>query len=92
MCGIALVRLRKPFGYYVQKYKTYQYGVQKLYFLMKKLQNRGQDGAGVANIKIDIPAGKRYISRYRSNAEKPIEDVFHRIQEKIELEIPTNDF
>ncbi|TAE72922.1 MAG: amidophosphoribosyltransferase [Bacteroidetes bacterium] len=92
MCGIALVRLRKPFGYYVEKYKNYEYGLQKLYFLMKKLQNRGQDGAGIANIKIDIPAGKRYISRYRSNAEKPIEDVFNRVHAKIEQEISPTDF
>jgi amidophosphoribosyltransferase len=92
MCGIALVRLRKPYAYYVEKYKTYQYGLQKLYFLMKKLQNRGQDGAGVANIKIDVPAGKRYISRYRSNAEQPIEDIFGKIQEKITPELPRKDF
>ncbi|MDX2304562.1 MAG: amidophosphoribosyltransferase [Microscillaceae bacterium] len=83
MCGIALIRLRKPFSYYVEKYETYRYGLKKLYLLMQKQHNRGQDGAGVANIKIDVPPGKRYISRYRSNDPSPIEDVFQRIDLKI---------
>ena len=83
MCGIALIRLRKPFSYYVDKYDTYRYGLKKLYLLMQKQHNRGQDGAGVANVKIGVPPGKRYISRYRSNEASPIEDVFQRIDLKI---------
>jgi amidophosphoribosyltransferase len=87
MCGIALIRLRKPFSYYVEKYGTYRYGLKKLYLLMQKQNNRGQDGAGVANIKIDVPPGKRYISRYRSVEDQPIEDIFHKINEKISSSI-----
>jgi amidophosphoribosyltransferase len=87
MCGIAYIRLRKPFGYYVEKYGTYWYGLRKLYLLMQKQNNRGQDSAGIANIKIDIPAGKRYISRYRSTEPQPLEDVFKKVNEKISPEI-----
>lgn len=83
MCGIALIRLRKPYEYYVEKYGTYRYGLQKLYLLMQKQHNRGQDGAGVATVKIDVPPGSRYISRYRSKAEKPIEDIFQKIDDKV---------
>ncbi|MCU0444430.1 MAG: class II glutamine amidotransferase [Microscillaceae bacterium] len=83
MCGIALIRLRKPFPYYVEKYGSYGYGLQKLYLLMSKQSNRGQNGAGIANLKIDVPPGKRYISRYRSTAEQPIEDLMNRIHDKI---------
>lgn len=84
MCGIALIRLRKPYEYYVEKYGSYRYGLQKLYLLMQKQHNRGQDGAGVANIKIDTPPGTRYISRYRSDSDTPIEDIFRRIKDKLE--------
>lgn len=87
MCGIALVRFRKPFPEIVEKYDTYKYGLQKMYLLMQKQNNRGQDGAGLVNIKIDVSAGKRYISRYRSNAENPIEDLFSKVNEKIQPEI-----
>jgi amidophosphoribosyltransferase len=83
MCGIALIRLRKPFSHYVEKYGTYRYGLKKLYLLMQKQNNRGQDGAGIANIKIDAPPGTRYISRYRSTEDQPIEDIFRKINEKI---------
>ena len=62
-CGLALIRLRKPLQYYVEKYGTSLYGLKKLYLLMEKQHNRGQDGAGVATIKFDTPPGKRYISR-----------------------------
>ncbi len=92
MCGIALVRLRKPLPYFVEKYKTYRYGLQKLYLLLKKQHNRGQHGAGVASIKINAPAGKRYISRYRSILENPIEDIFNRIEEKIGNLLPKKSF
>ena len=75
-CGIALLRLKQPLQYYLDKYGTSFYGLSKMYLLMEKQHNRGQDGVGLANIKLDIPAGRRYISRVRSVDEKPIQDVF----------------
>lgn len=78
-CGIALVRLLKPLEYYVAKYGTALYGLNKMYLLMEKQHNRGQDGAGVANIKFDMEPGYRYISRLRSNSNKPIQDIFEKI-------------
>lgn len=81
-CGIAMIRLRKPLQYYIDKYGTPLYAVNKLYLLMEKQHNRGQDGVGVANIKIDVDPGSRYISRYRSIAERPIAEVFKKINKK----------
>lgn len=81
-CGIALIRLKKPLQYYIDKYGTPLYGINKLYLLMEKQHNRGQDGAGVANIKIDIEPGHRYISRYRSISPKAIQEIFAKINEK----------
>ncbi|MFT6879236.1 MAG: amidophosphoribosyltransferase [Arcticibacterium sp.] len=81
-CGIALIRLRKPLDYYIKKYGSPMYPINKLYVLMEKQSNRGQDGAGVANVKINVPAGHRYISRYRSIANRPIVDLFAKINEK----------
>lgn len=78
-CGIVLIRLLKPLEYYKQKYGTWRYGLNKLYLLMEKQHNRGQDGAGVVNLKIDQPAGKKYLFRERSNLDNPIQDVFARI-------------
>ncbi len=78
-CGIALVRLLKPLEYYVAKYGTAMYGLNKMYLLMEKQHNRGQDGAGVANIKFDMEPGHRYISRLRSNSSKPIQEIFDKI-------------
>jgi len=83
-CGIALVRLLKPLSYYQKKYGTSFYGLNKLYLLMEKQHNRGQDGAGVANIKFDAEPGTRYISRYRSNNKQAIQDIFSRIHSKFE--------
>ena len=80
-CGIVLIRLLKPLEYYQQKYGTWAYGMHKLYLLMEKQHNRGQDGAGAANLKIDQPAGKQYFSRFRSNKANPIQDVFEQINE-----------
>jgi len=79
-CGIAFIRLLKPFSYYIEKYGTPLYAIKKLYVLMEKQHNRGQDGAGVAVIKYDIPPGNRYISRHRSNATKAVQDIFEHIQ------------
>ena len=78
-CGIALLRLKQPLQYYIDKYGTALYGLNKLHLLMEKQHNRGQDGAGVANIKFDMSPGERYISRYRSIDSKPIQDIFDRI-------------
>lgn len=82
-CGIAFVRLKKPLSYYLDKYGTALYGINKMYLLMEKQHNRGQDGAGLANIKLDVPPGQRYISRYRSNDKTPIQDLFQRINGRI---------
>jgi amidophosphoribosyltransferase len=81
-CGIALVRLRKPLSYYLEKYGTPAYAANKLYLLMEKQHNRGQDGAGVVNIKIDVKPGIRYISRYRSIDPQPIASIFKKINKK----------
>ncbi|MDC3253228.1 amidophosphoribosyltransferase [Crocinitomicaceae bacterium] len=83
-CGIALLRLKQPLQYYVDKYGTAFYGLNKLHLLMEKQHNRGQDGAGVANIKFDMSPGERYISRYRSTDSKPIQDIFDYINDKFE--------
>jgi amidophosphoribosyltransferase len=82
-CGIALIRLRKPFQHYLDKYKTPTYGLSKLYLMMEKQVNRGQDGAGVANIKINVKPGHRYISRYRSVEPQAVADIFGKINKKI---------
>lgn len=82
-CGIALLRLKKPLEYYKQKYGSAFYGIQKMYLLMEKQHNRGQDGAGFASIKFDVSPGERYISRVRSNDPQPIQDVFAQINSRI---------
>ena len=89
-CGIALVRLRKPLDYYVEKYGTALYGINKMYLLMEKQHNRGQDGAGLATIKLDMPPGTRYISRYRSIDPKPIQDIFTYVQGRIQKGVEQN--
>jgi amidophosphoribosyltransferase len=81
-CGVAFIRLLKPLSFYQQKYGTALYGLNKLYLLMEKQHNRGQDGAGVATIKLDIEPGKRYISRHRSMASNAVADIFEYIQKK----------
>jgi amidophosphoribosyltransferase len=83
-CGIALLRLKKPLDFYLQKYGSALYGVNKLHLLMEKQHNRGQDGAGLANIKFDMQPGERYISRTRSIAKSPIQDIFDQINERFE--------
>lgn len=82
-CGIALLRLKKPLQFYKDKYGTAFYGIQKMYLLMEKQHNRGQDGAGFASIKFDMEPGQRYISRVRSNHAQPIQDIFTQINERI---------
>ncbi|NOQ71849.1 MAG: amidophosphoribosyltransferase [Crocinitomix sp.] len=78
-CGIALLRLKKPLEFYLKKYGTAFYGLNKMYLLMEKQHNRGQDGAGLANIKFDVEPGQRYISRVRSIDQKPIQDIFKKV-------------
>ncbi|MGQ7945709.1 amidophosphoribosyltransferase [Flavobacterium sp. WC2509] len=89
-CGIALVRLLKPLEFYKEKYGTAFYGIQKMYLMMEKQHNRGQDGAGFASIKMDVEPGERYISRVRSNHSQPIQDVFKQINERISEEMAAN--
>lgn len=81
-CGIAHIRLRKPLQYYIDKYGSATYAVNKLYIMMKKQSNRGQDGVGVANIKMGVEPGKRYISRYRTINSEPVEEIFSKISRK----------
>ncbi len=78
-CGIALVRLKKPLEYYLSKYGTAFYGLNKLHLLMEKQHNRGQDGAGIAGLKLDMPPGYHYINRIRSNASRPINELFGQV-------------
>ncbi|UOK43296.1 MULTISPECIES: amidophosphoribosyltransferase [Flavobacterium] len=89
-CGIALLRLKKPLEFYKEKYGTAFYGVQKMYLLMEKQHNRGQDGAGLASIKLDMEPGERYISRVRSNQAQPIQDIFAQINQRINEELKQN--
>ena len=89
-CGIALLRLKKPLQYYKDKYGTAFYGIQKMYLLMEKQHNRGQDGAGFASIKFDVEPGQRYISRVRSNKAQPIQDIFAQINERINDDLANN--
>lgn len=86
-CGIALLRLKKPLEFYKEKYGSAFYGIQKMYLLMEKQHNRGQDGAGFASIKFDVEPGERYISRVRSNKAQPIQDIFAQINERINEEL-----
>ena len=82
-CGISLIRLLKPLEYYKEKYGTAFYGVNKMYLMMEKQHNRGQDGAGFASIKLDMEPGERYMSRVRSIAQQPIQDIFAQINDRI---------
>lgn len=83
MCGIAMIRLLKPLGYYQQKYGTWQYGLQKMYLLMEKQHNRGQEGAGLATVKLDMPPGEEYIWRERIEGKNAIQEIFSNIQQKM---------
>ena len=83
-CGIALIRLLKPLEYYQKKYGSKSYGVNKMYLMMEKQHNRGQDGAGLATVKINAKPGEKYIFRERSSAKQPIQEIFSRISERIQ--------
>lgn len=82
-CGLALLRLRKPLSYYVEKYNTPAYGVNKMYLLMQKQHNRGQDGAGIATVKLNMKPGRGYIDRFRSVDPQPIQHTFKKVGKKI---------
>ena len=84
-CGIAFLRLRKPIQYYLDKYKTASYPVNKMFLMMHKQRNRGQDGSGIASLKINTAPGKRYISRYRSVKKDSIQDIFNKINKKFTI-------
>ncbi|MFZ9388142.1 MAG: amidophosphoribosyltransferase [Chitinophagaceae bacterium] len=83
-CGLAFIRLRKSFSYYQQQYGTVLWGLNKLYLLMEKQHNRGQDGAGVATVKLNVEPGYPFMNRMRSNAPQAIADIFHRIHNEID--------
>ena len=84
MCGIAMIRLLKPLDYYQKKYDTWQYGLNKMYLLMEKQHNRGQEGAGMATLKLDIPPGEEYIWRERDEGKNAIQQIFANINDKME--------
>jgi amidophosphoribosyltransferase len=90
-CGIAFLRLLKPLEFYKEKYGSAFYGIQKMYLLMEKQHNRGQDGAGFASIKLDVEPGERYISRLRSNESQAIQDVFAQINGRINEKMIANN-
>jgi amidophosphoribosyltransferase len=83
-CGIALIRLLKPLEFYLAKYGTVTYGMNKLHLLMQKQHNRGQDGAGIASIKFDLEPGNKYVNRLRSDSDSPIKDIFSAFQLQIQ--------
>src|SRR5436190_888710 len=83
-CGLAFIRLRKPFSYYQQKFGSVLYGLNKLYLLMEKQHNRGQDGAGIATVKLNVEPGYPFLHRLRSSANQPIADLFSQIGKEIE--------
>ena len=86
-CGLAFIRLRKPFSYYLQQHGTVMYGLNKLYLLMEKQHNRGQDGAGIATVKLHVEPGYPFLHRMRSIAHQAIADIFRQVGEEInELE------
>ena len=82
-CGIALVHLKKPLDFYTQKYGSHMYGVDKMFLMMEKQKNRGQDGAGFASIKFDLNPGQKYFYRVRSFEQQAIHSIFKKINKKI---------
>jgi amidophosphoribosyltransferase len=92
-CGLAFIRLRKPFSYYQQQYGTVMWGLNKLYLLMEKQHNRGQDGAGIAAVKLNVEPGYPFMHRLRSSTNQPIADLFRQVGEEVnEFEKFNNDF
>ena len=89
-CGIGHIRLLKPLEFYKKKYGSVFYGINKMYLLMEKQHNRGQDGAGFASVKLNINPGNRFISRIRSTEKQPIQDVFSKINNRINSDLILN--
>lgn len=88
MCGIAMVRLLKPLDYYQEKYGTWQYGLQKMYLLMEKQHNRGQEGAGISGVKLDMPSGEEYIWRERVEGKNAIQEIFAAVNKRLAISNP----
>ena len=82
-CGVAMIRLLKPLEYYEEKYGTWMYGLNKLYLLMEKQHNRGQEGAGIACVKMQAPAGEEFIYRERATGNTAIQEIFGRVAESL---------
>ena len=82
-CGIALIHLKKDLAYFKKKYGSSMYAINKMYLMMEKQHNRGQDGAGLGCIKLNVKPGQRYISRVRSNGQQPIQDIFKKINKRV---------
>ena len=89
-CGLALIRLLKPLEFYKKKYGTNAYGLNKLYLMLEKQHNRGQDGAGFASVKINTKPGQRFMHRERSANQNPIQEIFQTSNERIKTEIKNN--
>jgi amidophosphoribosyltransferase len=90
MCGIALIRLKQPIDYYINKYGSAMYAVNKMSMMMQKMTNRGQDGAGLSVVKLDVPEGNRYIARYRSIDKDPISEIFEKVNKKYSKKLKGN--
>ena len=82
-CGIAMIHLKKDLHYFKEKYGTAMYGINKMYLMMEKQHNRGQDGAGLACVKLNMSPGQRYIARVRSNGQQPIQDIFKKVNKGV---------
>ena len=82
-CGIALIHLKKHLAHYKEKYGTSMYAINKMYLMMEKQHNRGQDGAGLGCVKLNVKPGQRYISRVRSSGQQPIQDIFKKINKRV---------
>ena len=82
-CGISLIHLKKPLDFYTQKYGSHMYGVDKMFLMMEKQKNRGQDGAGYASIKFDLNPGQKYFYRVRSFEQQAIHSIFKKINKKV---------
>ncbi|MEC9134689.1 MAG: amidophosphoribosyltransferase, partial [Bacteroidota bacterium] len=86
-CGIAMIHLKKDFHHFKDKYGTAMYGINKMYLMMEKQHNRGQDGAGLACVKLNMSPGQRYIARVRSNSAQPIQDIFKKVNKGVQQAI-----
>ena len=89
-CGLALIRLLKPLEFYRKKYSTYTYGLNKLYLMLEKQHNRGQDGAGFASVKLNMRPGQRFMHRQRSANQNPIQEIFNSSNQIVNYEIQKN--